>query len=113
MTGSFAPELAEPLAGLSYRERYASPPPSRMDRPILYGIKQNDRWVVIYSPHDIHCGVSDHNCLDCVGYRPEDAKTIAGNILLYALYGPPKDTQDQPAAEDGRDSHTSEAEPRP
>ena len=103
MTGSFAPDLAKPLTGLAYRERYNAPPPSQLDWPILYGIQRDGRWVVIYSPYDIHCGVSGHNCPHCVGYTPQDAETIAGNILLYAACGLKNQNQERACADTPRE----------
>jgi hypothetical protein len=98
MTGAFAPELAKPLIGLQYRERYKAPPPARLDWPILYGIQRDGRWALVYSPHDIHCGVAGLNCLDCIGYRPRDAERIAASILLYAHLGPKPEAEAEPPA---------------
>ncbi len=99
ITGSFAPDLARPLSGIAYRQIHGAPPPARIDCPILYGVRRAGRWIVIHSPYDIHCGVAGHNCLDCPGYTPEDAATVAANILLYAEPRETKQRPDQPKSD--------------
>ena len=84
MTGLVAPAHAGPLTDLKYRRRIHGGVPARLDRPLLFGLKSAGRWVVIYSPYDLNCGITGHSCLDCVGYEPADAATIVGNLLMYA-----------------------------
>ena len=59
--------------------------------PVLKGVRVpgsgatrsvTGRWMVIYSPIDIHCGCDGHFCIDCTGYDPGDARAIAANIVL-------------------------------
>lgn len=85
MTGEFAPGLANSLRGLQLKLRYMGNVPARLDRPILYGALIDDRWAVMYSPMDITCGLVGHSCLDCVGYKSRDARSLAANMMLYAV----------------------------
>ncbi|MHC4067471.1 MAG: hypothetical protein ACYSUI_23620, partial [Planctomycetota bacterium] len=61
----------------------------RPDVPLLKGVRLSvpgqtkQRWAVIYSPIDIHCGCDGHFCIECNGYEPRDARALAGNIILY------------------------------
>jgi len=52
--------------------------------PQLLGLKLAGRWAVIYSPLDLTCAWVGHECFDCVGYEPDDARAIGVNGLLYA-----------------------------
>ena len=83
VTGMVAPGLASSLGNVSYRPRFQGPSPARVDRPLLYGVQHNGRWMVIYSPVDINGGICRYPCLDCVGYVTRDAQAIVGNIFLY------------------------------
>ena len=85
MTGDFAPGLANSLRGLQLKLRYKGNLPARLDRPILYGVLIDDRWAVMYSPLDIACGIVGHSCLDCVGYKSRDARSLAANMMLHAV----------------------------
>jgi len=87
MTGAFAPGLASSLHGLSYRAVPGGGAPARLDWPILYGIRQRGRWMVIYSATDVSSGISRHAPMGCVGYAPIDADAIVTNVLLYATTG--------------------------
>lgn len=55
--------------------------------PELYGIRleNEDRWAVIFSPHDVSCALEKANTLECRGYSPDSAMQIAINVLMYAL----------------------------
>ncbi|MDR2762476.1 MAG: DUF4159 domain-containing protein [Planctomycetaceae bacterium] len=53
--------------------------------PELYGIKSNDRWVVIFSPNDISCALESAGTLECRGYTRDSALRLSVNVLLYAL----------------------------
>lgn len=57
----------------------------RQGRPVLEGIKQGDRWAVIFSPFDLSCALERHEAVECRGYSREDAARIGLNVLLYAL----------------------------
>lgn len=85
VTGSFDPTRAGPMDKLNWRRRFNAPPPARLDRPTLHGIQNDGRWALVYSPYDIHCVQTRHNCLDCVGYTPEAAQQMLRNMLLYVL----------------------------
>jgi hypothetical protein len=60
-------------------ETYSTP-------PLLEGIRVNDRWVVIFSPHDLSCAMENASPLQCPGYDKEDAAKIGVNVILYALH---------------------------
>ena len=53
--------------------------------PKLEGIKVGDRWVVVFSPHDLSCAMENASIHQCVGYNKDDASRIGVNIILYAL----------------------------
>ncbi|MDR0390961.1 MAG: DUF4159 domain-containing protein [Planctomycetaceae bacterium] len=57
----------------------------RSVEPELYGIKLNDRWVVIFSPNDISCALESAGTLECRGYTRDAALRLSVNVLLYAL----------------------------
>ncbi|MFQ5490433.1 MAG: DUF4159 domain-containing protein, partial [Phycisphaerae bacterium] len=65
--------------------------PSKLAVPLLKGVQLRPdlnaprRWAVIYSPLDIHCGLSGHFCVNCRGYQPQDARAIAVNAVLYTF----------------------------
>jgi hypothetical protein len=54
-------------------------------RPALEGIRQGDRWVVIYSKYDLGCALEKHPSSDCIGYDHESALKLAGAAVLYYL----------------------------
>lgn len=82
LVGSFAPGLGSSLSRPSLRLRRNSRALPYLNRPLLLGIHRDGRWVVVYSPHDVNCGMTRHSCLDCVGYTGRDARAIVGNVLL-------------------------------
>jgi len=51
----------------------------------LEGINLGGRTAVVYSPYGIGCGLDGHVCVACRGLVPDDARKLAGNIILYAL----------------------------
>jgi hypothetical protein len=53
--------------------------------PLLYGIKYNGRWVVIYSPYDLGCALEKHQGSDCLGHDHQSALLLARAAILYAL----------------------------
>lgn len=53
--------------------------------PILEGIADNGRYVVIYSKYDISCALEQQSILACAGYSHLDALKIAMNMVLYGL----------------------------
>jgi hypothetical protein len=64
----------------------------RKEQPELYGIRlpNENRWAVIFSPHDIACSLEmssfDGSVFSgCRGYSPRSAIQIAVNFLLYSL----------------------------
>ena len=84
MTGSFAPGVASSLHALTYKRGRDGAAPARLDWPVLRGIRHNDRWMLVYSPYDVSCGISGHPCVVCIGYVPRHAEAIAANMMLYA-----------------------------
>jgi hypothetical protein len=67
--------------------RADDPVAARVDRvsPVLEGIEQDGRFVVLFSPYDISCALESPVSMDCPGYVREDAARIGINVLLYAL----------------------------
>jgi hypothetical protein len=59
--------------------------PMRRTLPYLEGIKNHDRWLLLYSKYDVGCALERHQSLDCPGYHPDSAFKIAGAAVLYAL----------------------------
>ena len=53
--------------------------------PKLEGIKIGDRWVVVFSPHDLSCAMENASAHLCAGYGRDDAAKLGVNIILYAL----------------------------
>jgi hypothetical protein len=53
--------------------------------PLLYGVKINGRWAVIYSPYDIGCALEKHQSSDCRGHDHASALQLASAALLYTL----------------------------
>ncbi|HEV3145309.1 MAG TPA: DUF4159 domain-containing protein [Gemmataceae bacterium] len=53
--------------------------------PMLLGIKQKGRWVVIYSPYDLGCALEKRPSSDCIGHDHESALRLAGAAVLYYL----------------------------
>ena len=94
LTGSGIELKTRPVTIASWAEWLKSNPgtkvtmdgtvPARMDWPILYGVRRGGRWVVIYSPLDVNCGIGGQPCPRCLGYSPIDARTIAANVLIDA-----------------------------
>jgi hypothetical protein len=56
-----------------------------LNHVVLEGISIEGRTVVVYSPYSIDCGLDGHVCFGCRGPEPTDARTIAANVILYAL----------------------------
>ncbi len=53
--------------------------------PQLLGVKQNHRWVIVFSPWDVTSGLLGTNTWGIAGYAPQSAQAIARNVMLYAL----------------------------
>ena len=88
MTGSLPGFLGSTLHALTLRSSLDGAPPVRLDWPILYGVRDQGRWMLIYSPYDIACGLTGHPCIGCVGYVPRDATTLTANLVLHVATRP-------------------------
>jgi Domain of unknown function (DUF4159) len=53
--------------------------------PQIEGVRLNNRWVVIFSPHDLSCAMENASPAQCPGYDKDDAARLGVNIILYAL----------------------------
>ena len=53
--------------------------------PFLEGIKDRNRWVVIYSKYDLGCALEKHQSSDCLGYDHASALKIGSAAVLYTL----------------------------
>ena len=60
---------------------------TRQIQPELHGIRlsEDDRWVVVFSRHDISCALERTTSLECQGYTQSSALRLAANVILYAL----------------------------
>ncbi|MBX7164853.1 MAG: DUF4159 domain-containing protein [Pirellulales bacterium] len=58
---------------------------TRSVEPDLEGIRQGERYAVIFSRFDLSCALEKHNSVECAGYTPEDAARIGINVVLYSL----------------------------
>ena len=53
--------------------------------PLMEGIRDNGRWIVIFSPHDLSCAMENGAETQCRGYDKDDAARMGVNIILSAL----------------------------
>ncbi len=53
--------------------------------PALEGIKENGRWLVIYSRYDIGCALEKHGSTDCLGHDFASAALLGKAAVMYAL----------------------------
>jgi hypothetical protein len=60
---------------------------TRQVQPELFGIRlaDDDRWLVIFSPHDVSCALEKTNALEWRGYTRQSALRLAANVILYAI----------------------------
>lgn len=72
------------LDRVAYRAALARERPD-LDEPVLSGLDINGRTAVVFSRWGISCGLEDHQCFNCRGLVPEDARKVAVNVVLYAL----------------------------
>ena len=63
----------------AYKEQY------KEKRAPLYGIRRNGRWILVYSPVDLCCGIEGDLDETTIGYNQEEAFKILYNIITYAL----------------------------
>ena len=49
----------------------------------LMGMYQDDKLVGVFSPFDILFSTTGYNAYRCRGYKPQDARALAANIVLY------------------------------
>jgi len=54
-------------------------------RPVLYGIKIDDKLRVIYSPYDLEAGWNEIRYPLSRGYQPLSAKQLGMNIIMYSM----------------------------
>ncbi len=53
--------------------------------PALEGIKENGRWLVIYSRYDVGCALEKHGSTDCLGHDFASAALLGKAAVMYAL----------------------------
>ncbi|MBT3374545.1 MAG: DUF4159 domain-containing protein [Lentisphaerae bacterium] len=51
----------------------------------LLGVRRGGRWIVLYSPVDLCCGIEGDLDPDVVGYRKEESFALLANALYYVL----------------------------
>lgn len=54
-------------------------------QPLMEGIRDKGRWIVVFSPHDLSCAMENGAETQCRGYDKDDAAKLGVNIILYAL----------------------------
>jgi len=54
-------------------------------RPMLYGIKIDDKLRVIYSPYDLEAGWNEIRYPQSRGYQARSAKKLGMNIIMYSM----------------------------
>ncbi len=54
--------------------------------PQLEGVRIDDEWVVVFSPHDLSCALESREPVDCGGYTRADAARITVNVLAYFFH---------------------------
>lgn len=86
------PLFGKELKTVRRRDKPGSPDksPFKAEKPQLEGIKYNDRWVVIYSPHDLGCALEFTQAFDHVGHDRASALRLFRAILQYAEGTKPK-----------------------
>jgi hypothetical protein len=72
------------IRSAAYRPALVAEQPE-LNTPVLFGLEHDGRLAVVYSPYSIACGLDGHECHDCRGLMPQDARRLAANIVLYAL----------------------------
>ena len=72
-------QLAESLAGMPLQTTY------KPGEPLLEGILQEERYVVLFSPLDLSCSLDSQSLVSFPGYDRADAARIAVNVLYYLL----------------------------
>ncbi len=82
ITGSFAGGV--PINKVQYRKFFVTRYGLK-NAPRLLGVKQGNRWVIVFSPWDVTSGLLGTNTWGIAGYAPQSAQAIAGNIMLYAI----------------------------
>lgn len=73
-----------PITNVAYRPRVLDESPG-LSVPRLYGMTIDGRLAAVYSPYGLGCGWDGHECGDCRGLMPEDARRLGANIILHAL----------------------------
>jgi hypothetical protein len=69
------------------REKADGSPEAQMQdvQPYLEGIRDYNRWVVVYSKYDIGCALERKTPPDCMGHDYESALRLGTAVVLYAL----------------------------
>ncbi len=86
ITGSFAGGV--PINKVQYRKFFVTRYGPK-NAPRLLGVKQGNRWVIVFSPWDVTSGLLGTNTWGIAGYAPKSAQAIARNVMLYALASKP------------------------
>ncbi len=73
-----------PLGKITYKPAVLQERPG-LDEPVLEAVTLAGRAVIVYSPYAIGCSLDGHTCFGCRGVTPDDARCIAGNVILHAL----------------------------
>ena len=74
-------EIRKPVSRGGEQRRWET----QAEPPRLLGIRQEGRWVVVFSPYDVSCALEARSSSRCAGYTPQSAYDLSLNVVLYAL----------------------------
>ncbi|MGB0716874.1 MAG: DUF4159 domain-containing protein [Phycisphaerae bacterium] len=83
LTGSFSESRGTPIEPLAFRPRVGNDTGIADTDVEVWGIKQGDRWIVLYVPFDLTGVIVDDACPSCIGYTRDGSLAILRNILGY------------------------------
>ncbi len=69
---------------VQYKEAVRKEHP-KLTEPVLHGVFYKDRLVIVFTKYNIGCGIEEHTSPTCKGYSYQDAKSLALNIILFAM----------------------------
>jgi hypothetical protein len=72
------------IESIAYRPAALATHPD-LHAPELLGLEIDGRLAIVYSPWSLGCGWDGHECAECIGVTPDDARRLGANIVLYAL----------------------------
>ncbi len=83
LSGAFAGGIGSDVRRVAYTYTIAARQP-RLRMPLLWGVEQDGRLAVVLSPYAVTCPVEGIPVYGLQGLLTDDARRLAGNIVLYA-----------------------------